>query len=149
VEKVASFRVIYGDTDAMGIVYYANYLRWFEAGRVELLRSRGYAYREVTGAELHLPVVESHANYRASARYDDVLDVYAEIVELRGARLTFAYRILRSGDDRLLVEGHTTHAFVDSSGRPVRPNERMRAMFAPSGGHAEQQGVERGSQPSA
>lgn len=128
-EKVATVRVIYGDTDAMGIVYYGNYLRWFEVGRAELMRRRGFAYREMNEDGAHLPVVESHAAYRSPARYDDLLDVFAEIRELRGVRLTFGYRIARATDGKTLVEGHTVHAFTDSEGRVIRPSERHRSMF--------------------
>lgn len=122
-------RVIFGDTDAMGIVYYGNYFRWFEVGRAELMRRRGNAYREMTDAGVHLPVVESHAEYRYPARYDDVLDLCAELREARGVRVTFGYRIERAADGKTLVEGYTVHAFTDSAGRVVRPAERFRSMF--------------------
>ncbi|HEY5996689.1 MAG TPA: thioesterase family protein [Candidatus Deferrimicrobiaceae bacterium] len=128
-EKVASIRVIYGDTDAMGIVYYGNYLRWFEVGRAELMRRRGFAYREMNDDDAHLPVVESHAAYRSPARYDDVIDVFAEVCELRGVRLKFGYRIARASDGKTLVEGHTVHAFTDSEGRVIRPSKRFKSMF--------------------
>ena len=136
-EKVAEVRVIYGDTDAMGIVYYGNYLRWFEVGRAELMRRRGLAYREMNDEDYHLPVVESSASYRSPARYDDVLGIHAGVRELRGVRLTFDYRIVREADGKLLVEGRTVHAFTDSTGRVARPSRRFREMFSGGGAAAE------------
>ena len=148
-EKVATVRVIFGDTDAMGIVYYGHYYRWFEVGRVELMRGKGFAYREMTEGDVHLPVVESHAAYRAPAKYDDVLDIFAEIVEVRGVRLTFGYRIARAIDGKTLVEGYTVHAFTDSSGRVVRPPERFKSMFSQKESSREGEGDIRGSQSGA
>ena len=127
-EHVATVRAIYGDTDAGGIVYYGNYLRWFEAGRTELMRRKGFSCRDVmeTGGVL-LPVIEAGAKYHAPARYDDVLRVHAEIREFRGVRLTFGYRIERE-DGALLVTGHTVHAFTGREGRPVRPPGSFRTL---------------------
>ena len=118
-ERVATSRVIFGDTDAMGIVYYANYLRWFEIGRVELLRRKGMAYRDMTHRGIHLPVTRAEVRYLSPARYDDVLVIHAAILALKRASVSFAYRIERDDGTRL-VEGSTTHAFTDDEGRVVR-----------------------------
>jgi len=111
-------RVRYAETDQMGIVYYANYLVWFEIGRVELLRALGFSYRQLE--EEHgciLPVIEARCRYRASARYDDQILIESRPAMLRGPVLKFAYRILRKaadGDDpTLLAEGETTHVVCD------------------------------------
>ena len=131
-EHVASVRVIYGDTDAAGIAYYGNYLRWFEVGRAELMRRKGFSYRDVMDRDgVMLPVIEAVATYHASARYDDVLRVLAEIREVKGVRLTFGYRIERE-DGALLVTGHTVHAFTGRDGRPVRPPAAFRALAGPA-----------------
>jgi len=128
VEHVATVRVIYGDTDAAGIVYYGNYLRWFEIGRAELMRQKGFSYRDVMERDgVLLPVIEAGATYHASARYDDVLRIHAEIREVKGVRLTFGYRIERE-DGAVLVTGHTVHAFTGRDGRPVRPPAAFRAL---------------------
>lgn len=119
-EHVADVRVLYGDTDAAGVAYYANYLRWFETGRAELMRRKGAAYRELTEAGVHLPVVEASVRYLSPARYDDVIQVFAEVREMRGARITFGYRLARE-DGALLAEGATLHAFTDGRGKVVRP----------------------------
>ncbi len=118
-EKVATVRVLFGDTDAMGIVYYANYLRWFEKGRVELMRKLGMAYRELTGMGIHLPVTEATVRYLAPARYDDIIDIHAEVRGFRRASITFGYRIGR-GNGTLLADGFTVHAFTDDEGKIVR-----------------------------
>ena len=112
-------RVIYGDTDQMGVVYYANYLRFFEAGRNEFIRARGLTYREVEQRfRLMLPVTEAHLAYRAPARYDDVLAVETSLAEVRRASARFGYRIVRG--DEVLATGHTVHACVDLDGRVQR-----------------------------
>ena len=127
-EHVATVRVIYGDTDAAGIVYYGNYLRWFEIGRAELMRQKGFSYRDVMERDgVLLPVIEAGATYHASARYDDVLRIHAGIREVKGVRLTFGYRIERE-DGAVLVTGHTVHAFTGRDGRPVRPPAAFRAL---------------------
>jgi acyl-CoA thioester hydrolase len=120
------YRVIYGDTDQMGVVYYGNYLRYFEAGRNEYLRAKGARYRDVEREfAIHLPVVEATVRYRHSARYDDLLRIETEVTEVRRASLRFAYRIVREEGEKLLAEGETTHACVDREGRPVKLPERL------------------------
>src|SRR5687767_3574415 len=97
-------RVIYGDTDAMAIVYYANYLRFFEIGRSEYVRARGGSYRAMEEDGLMLPVTEVGAKYLAPARYDDVLDICTRIEHLGHATVTFEYRIQRQGDGVVLAK---------------------------------------------
>jgi acyl-CoA thioester hydrolase len=111
-------RVRYAETDQMGIVYYANYLVWFEIGRVELLRSLGLAYNLLEkDHKLILPVIEAQCRYRAPARYDDEILIETRPAMLRGSVLKFAYRILRknAGDAEpvLLTEGETVHVVCD------------------------------------
>jgi len=109
-------RVIYGDTDQMGVVYYANYLRYFEAGRNEFIRERGLRYRDFEERfGLRLPVAEAGVSYKQPARYDDLLDLEVTLAELRRASARFEYRLLRQGE--LLATGHTLHACVDLEGR--------------------------------
>jgi acyl-CoA thioester hydrolase len=112
-------RVIYGDTDQMGVVYYANYLRYFEAARNEFIRAKGLRYRDFEAVwGLLLPVIEAHVGYRQPARYDDLLDVEIALAEARRATARFDYRILRDG--AVLATGHTVHACMDRSGKPRR-----------------------------
>lgn len=126
-------RVIYGDTDAMGIVYYANYLRFFEIGRTEYVRARGGLYRAMEADGLMLPVIEVGAKYVASARYDDVLAIKTRVAELGHATLTFEYRLERDGDGELLCKGFTRHACVNrATGRATRMPAHVRAWVAPA-----------------
>lgn len=127
---VTEIRVRYAETDAMGIVYYANYLVWFELGRTEWIRAHGLTYRELEEGGIRLPVVEAHCTYRASARYDDLVRLETTVTALTPVRVSFAYRATRaapsgstgdrSGVETLLVEGHTDHVFLTHDGRIAR-----------------------------
>jgi acyl-CoA thioester hydrolase len=113
-------RVLYGDTDAGGVVYYANYLRYFEQGRTELMRDCFSSYKELEEQGFILPVVECHCRYRASARYDDLLVIETAVAEVKAVSCRFHYRILREADRKPLAVGATVHAAVDRSGKLVR-----------------------------
>ena len=130
-------RVIYGDTDQMGIVYYANYLRYFEAGRNEFIRAKGLRYRDFEERfSLRLPVVEAQVSYRTPARYDDVLTIETAIEDVKRASARFVYRILR--DAELVATGHTLHACVDLEGRVQRmPQELLARLGAAEGSVSE------------
>lgn len=132
VHVVAKVRVIYGDTDQMGVVYYANYFRYFELSRSEYFRARGGHYAEVERQGFGLPVVAAHCDYRAPARYDDVLLVDVHVAELRRASLRFEYEVRREADGTVLATGHTVHACVASqSGRPVGLPPSVTALLRP------------------
>jgi acyl-CoA thioester hydrolase len=122
-------RVIYGDTDQMGVVYYGNYLRFFEAARNDFLREKGARWRDVESTHsIYLPVVEAKVNYKRPAVYDDMLVIETTLAELGRASLRFEYRVLRGND--LLATGHTVHACVDKQGDirefPAALSERLR-----------------------
>ncbi len=118
-----TYRVSYGDTDQMGVVYYANYLELFERGRTEMLRSAGLTYRDFEQAGYLLPVHEAHCRYHRPAHYDDLLTIRSWIREMRGVRFTVACEILRG--DELLAEGYVTLACLDADRRPVRVPEML------------------------
>ena len=131
-------RVRYAETDQMGIVYYANYLVWFEIGRVELLRSLGLAYSQMeTEDRCILPVVDAHCRYRSPARYDDEILIETRPALLRQSVIKFAYRILRKEADgappTLLAEGETVHVVCDEQLKkkemPERYGKALRAMM--------------------
>jgi acyl-CoA thioester hydrolase len=119
-------RVIFGDTDQMGVVYYANYLRYFEASRGAYLRELGHSYTEIEKWGVALPVAEVHCRYRRPARYEDLLDIHVDITEVGGASLRFEYEVRR--DDELLAEGYTLHATVDPNGRILRMPKPLREL---------------------
>jgi acyl-CoA thioester hydrolase len=132
-------RVRYAETDQMGIVYYANYLVWFEIGRVELLRSLGLAYSKLEiDHQCILPVVEATCRYRAPARYDDRILIETRPALLRNSVLKFAYRILRKAPEgeepTLLAEGETVHVVCDDQLKkkplPEHYAAALRAMMA-------------------
>jgi acyl-CoA thioester hydrolase len=123
-------RVRYAETDQMGIVYYANYLVWFEVGRTDWLRDTGWSYREMEAAGYGLPVIEAHCEYRQGARYDDELDIRTRGSQLSPVRIRFDYEIVRCGDQAAIATGHTVHATVGGGGKPVRVPERVKDLFA-------------------
>jgi acyl-CoA thioester hydrolase len=124
----AQIRVIYGDTDQMGVVYYANYLRYFEAARNEFIRAKGLRYRDFEADyRLRLPVAEAAVSYKQPARYDDLLTVEISLSQARRASARFEYRLLRG--EELLATGHTIHACVDLDGRVQRmPRELLERL---------------------
>jgi len=117
-------RPLFGDVDPMNVVYYGNYLRFFELGRAELMRSTGRPYSELAGQGLHLPVTEAGLRYHRPAMYDQLLTVEASVAWVKKASLRFNYRILGpaggGGGEVLLVTGFTVHGCVDSAGK-IRP----------------------------
>jgi acyl-CoA thioester hydrolase len=132
----ARVRVRYAETDQMGVVYHANYLVWFEVGRVEFLRAKGLSYKEMELEEgCAIAVVEASARYRSPARYDDELDIETELITARGAVVRFGYRVVRVSDGVLLCEGETVHVVVgpDMKKRrlPGRYAERLTAHLKP------------------
>jgi acyl-CoA thioester hydrolase len=120
-------RVIFGDTDQMGVVYYANYLRYFEGARAEYWRSLHKSYKDLEAAGIALPVVEAHCTYRRPARYEDLLEVDTRVSELRAASLRFAYVVWRG--DEPLAEGWTRHAVIGADGRPRALPPELRAVL--------------------
>lgn len=126
-----SCRVIYGDTDAGGVVYYGNYFRFFEKGRSEFLRTfLDTTYRELEERGIVLPVSESYCRYKVPARYDDLLTVSTSLAEYNRASLRFHYLISRSEDDRLVAKGFTVHAAIEGkTGRLRRLPQELLSSF--------------------
>lgn len=124
-----TYRVIYGDTDQMGVVYYANYLAFFERGRCEYMRERSFDYSSFEKQGFILPVTEASVKYRQPARFDDLLVIETTMTAASRITATFGYRVLRDGDSALLVEGSTTHACLTREGRPVRFPPAIKALI--------------------
>lgn len=136
-KNLTSYRVIYGDTDQMGVAYYANYLKWFEIGRTELLRQTGLPYSSIEEKGLRFPVIEVSCRYYRPSRYDDVIAIETTLTSLGRATLTFSYRLLREdkGDEVLIASGWTKHACVDEEGEvtKISPEVENRLKAAVSG----------------
>jgi acyl-CoA thioester hydrolase len=123
-------RVYYEDTDLTGIVYHANYLRWFERARSDMLRLLGIDQRAaVEAGEGHYAVAEMHVRYLAPARLDDALVIASEATELRSASVRLRQRALRDGN--LLAEAAVRVGFISPDGRPRRQPSAWRAAFDP------------------
>ncbi|HMK65496.1 MAG TPA: thioesterase family protein [Thermodesulfobacteriota bacterium] len=119
-----TYRVIYGDVDAMKVAYYGNYLRWFEIGRTELIRHLGLPYAEIEARGYFLPVSEAYCKYSRSARYDEILLIATGLGFIRRASMRFDYRITDQ-ENGLIAQGFTVHACLDKDGRMVRLPESI------------------------
>ena len=126
-------RVRYAETDQMGMTYYANHFVWFELGRTDLFRQRGYSYRDLEEQEgLFFTVAEAHCRYHAPARYDDVLTVRTRFKAVRSRVVAFTYEIL-AADGHAIATGETVHVVTDRQGKPTTLPERYRqVLLAPA-----------------
>lgn len=123
--------MLFADTDAMGIVYYANYLRFFEVGRTAYVRTFGPEVTQAMadGEKIYFPVTNLQCRYRRPARVHDRLQVTVAFRDVRRASFSFEYQIRRSSDGALLVEAETDHTTIDGEGRILRFDERMKTFF--------------------
>lgn len=127
--NLTSYRVIYGDTDKMGVVYYANYLRWFERGRSEFLRGCGLPYGGIEAQGFHFPVVEVNCRYVRPARYEELVLIETRLASVSRASLIFTYRIMRDGEEAPLATGSTKHACINAAGKILRiPDDVLRIL---------------------
>jgi len=106
-------RVYYADTDHGHVVYYANYLKWFEVGRTELLRQYGFNYSDIEKKGIIAPVVEVKCNYKHPARYNDTIIIRTTIADIGNSSIKFDYKISRKSDNQALAEGYTVNVFVN------------------------------------
>jgi acyl-CoA thioester hydrolase len=120
VHNLTKIRVIYADTDAMGIVYHTNYIKWFEIGRNEIMRQLGLLYTEVEKLGHNLPVLEVSCHYLLPAKYDQVLVIETRIEFISRVIVKFAYKIWDEERKKLLTEGYTTHACTNAEGKARR-----------------------------
>ena len=123
-------RVRYKDTDQMGMVYYGNYFTFFEIGRVEYMRARGVAYKQMEREDdSFIVVAEASCRYLQPARYDDLLRIRTRVSEARRRSIRFAYQILREEDGEMLATGETLHIICNRDGRPKSLPEKYRPLF--------------------
>ena len=128
--RTSRLRVRYAETDQMGVVYYANYLVWFEVGRTDWLRQTGWTYRDMEHDGISLPVIEAHCEYRQPTLYDDAVTVGTRATLVTPVRIRFDYEVTRDGHETIAAIGYTVHAAVGPSGRPRRLPPRVRDMLA-------------------
>lgn len=112
-------RALYADTDRAGVVYHANYLRYFELGRVSLIRSTGHTHRQIEESGFIHPIIDLGITFCRGLGYDDGMYIYTRPTALERVKITFSYRIMNEGDDTLLCHGYTTHACVNRQMIPV------------------------------
>jgi acyl-CoA thioester hydrolase len=117
VNNLTRIRVIYADTDAMGIVYHTNYIKWFEVGRNELMRQLGIAYTEMEQLGFNLPLTKVSCHYLLPARYDDIVIAETKIEYIKRASMKFNSYLWDEKRGKLLVEGYTVHACVNTEGK--------------------------------
>jgi acyl-CoA thioester hydrolase len=128
IQSRAEVTVRYAETDMMGVVYHGSYLPWLEVGRTTLLRELGLPYRDLEALGFFLPVLEVSVKYRQPARYDDTIAIITTLREKPLLRIQLDYEVRRG--DELLATARTVHAFIDRTGRPVRPPPQAIALFA-------------------
>lgn len=123
-------RVRYAETDKMGVVHHANYLVWFELGRSEYCRSKGFSYRDMEEKDNAMMVVaEAYCRYKSPAHYDDELTIRTRVAEMRSRTLRFVYEVFREADSLLLAEGETLHVVTDTDKKVRSIPENYKVML--------------------
>jgi acyl-CoA thioester hydrolase len=125
-------RVRYEETDMMGVVYYAKFFVWLEVGRISLMRDIGLNIREWDKKGVHIPVVQAHADYKASARIDDQILVRTRVATVGNSSIKFENEVYKLPAMELLCTGHTVHAMIDDGGRSTRIPDDVRALLTSS-----------------
>ena len=131
-------RVYYADTDAMGVVYHTNYIRWFEVGRTEGLRELGFPYSEIEKLPVWMPLAAAHCEYKRPARYEDVLEIISQVQEMGHASLVMSYEIFNKATGELIVTGYTRHGITDDQLRPIKLAKVHPELYAALKGAAEE-----------
>jgi acyl-CoA thioester hydrolase len=125
-----TIRVRYAETDQMGVVYHSNYLIWFEVGRVEIMRSLGFDYKQMEAEDdCYLVVAEVQCRYHHPARYDELLTVRTRILAAKNRMLKFGYELFRQSDQKLLATGYTTHISCRRDGHVKHFPEKYKSAF--------------------
>ena len=130
-------RVRYAETDKMGVAYYANYFVWFEVGRAELCRRKGFCYADLEALGYILVVTDAHCHYRNPARYDEAIIIRTRLKEMNKRMITFGYQLLRKGKEEVLAEGETRHLSIGPNGKPKSLPERFLKLMGYESSHSE------------
>jgi acyl-CoA thioester hydrolase len=126
----AKLRVRYAETDRMGVVYHANFIVWFEVGRVEMLRQMGHRYRDIErDYDCHFAVVDVRCRYKSPAYYDDEITVRTSLRNVRGAFIHFNYEVVRASDNTVLAEGESTHIVVNAKFEKTTMPDHLQKQF--------------------
>lgn len=118
-------RVRYAETDKMGVAYYANYFIWFEVGRSEFCRRKGFSYADLEALGYILVVTDAHCRYRNPARYDEAITIRTQLKGINKRMITFGYQLLRPGSEDIVAEGETRHLSIGPDGKPKSLPERF------------------------
>lgn len=113
-------RVLYGDSDQMGIVYHPNYLKYLEIGRIELLRDCGYSYAKLEENGIRIPVLRVEIDYKRNSRFDDILEIRTTLESITRIRLAFSYQVFDAKSEALIVSARTEHAFTNAENKARR-----------------------------
>jgi acyl-CoA thioester hydrolase len=122
-------RVRYQETDNMGVVYYANYLVWFEVGRTEYLRNLGLVYTRIEEKGFYLMVASVSCQYKSPAKYDDLVRIRTWVSEMKHSSMKFEYKLFVG--EKLIATGESVHVCTNRSGRPVRMPEEIKKLLQP------------------
>jgi len=122
-------RVRYSDTDHFGVVYYARYLDWFEAGRTEILRVKGVTYAELEKKGLFAPVVEVKVNYKKPARYDDIVVLETSVENVGNSSVKFVYKVTNKESKELLCEAYTVNVFINKEMKSQKIPDDVRKVL--------------------
>ncbi|MDD5436961.1 MAG: thioesterase family protein [Candidatus Omnitrophica bacterium] len=122
-----TIRVRYQETDNMGVVYYGNYFTWFEVVRTEYLRAFGLVYRDLEAKGVYLMVASASCQYKAPARYDDLVRIETWVSALKNSSMTFEYKLFTG--EKLIATGDSVHVCTNKQGRPVRIPQEIRVLF--------------------
>ena|SRR3989338_1003558 len=128
-KNITEHRVRYSDTDHFGVVYYARYLDWFEAGRTEILRDHGITYADLEKQGFFAPVVEIKVNYKKPARYDDIVVLETTVESIGNSSIKFLYKVLDKKTNELLAEAYTVNVFITKEMKPVRVPDEVRGAL--------------------
>jgi acyl-CoA thioester hydrolase, YbgC/YbaW family len=122
-------RVRYVETDKMGIVHHSNYLVWFEAGRSDLCRARGFSYIQMEADNALMTVAETYVRYKSPAYYEDVLTIRTQLAEMRSRSIRFVYEVVRASDETVIAEGETLHIVTDENSKVRTIPETYRRLL--------------------
>ncbi|MBN1366173.1 MAG: acyl-CoA thioesterase [Syntrophaceae bacterium] len=120
VHNLTRVRVLYADTDAMGVVYHTNYIKWFELGRNEFMRQLSVPYTELEKIGLNLPLIKVSCDYLKAATYDQLLTIETKFEYIKKATVRFNSKIWDENKENLLAEGYTIHVCTNNEGKVRR-----------------------------